>query len=523
MSDEVKVKFVADTTGLQDVKVPGTVPVTPGTTPTPSPGSVPPTVPGPTPKPPAPTPAPTPTPGQPTPTPRPPAPVPPPNPAPPRPQPPAPPPPPPPPSPGGGGGGGGGRARFPWEKGWGDEFKKDMSSNFASMLSGANIATFLGEQFVNAVKNGAEYAQKVDKFSRITGLSTTDVQRYGYAAQMTGVSMEQFISSVAAGNKELGKMALEGGANTATFRRLGISIEGVRTHTVSSMDVIKKMADHYKNYGESVELARLGTQLFGDQYKNLIPLLKGGSAEIEKLANNAPVVNPLTINASSASAKVGSQSWDAFTAGGAGWLTGFSAQMRGTAERIFMDREWDTNPNNAAQTSSNKIMRPFNQSGGRAFRNILGFVIPGFRETTYEDEGLKMPGMGKKEMRTMLQTLGVDDVMPIRGIPTYEVIKAREQFRDRRTAVIEQLDKEIAEEEKNKKPDFSTGIFQAASSLQAIGGGDVLSAINRVNPLDEIKDATVRTAVATEKIAAGAGGGANNTPPPADTNGPVAK
>ena len=90
-----------------------------------------------------------------------------------------------------------------------------------------------------------------------------------------------------------------------------------------------------------------------------------------------------------------------------------------------------------------------------------------------------------------------------------------------RTKLIECF--EIAEEKKNKKPNFNTGIFQAASSLQAVGGGDVLSAIQRINPLEEIRDATVRTAVATETIAAGSGGGGNNTPPPADTNGAVSK
>ena len=391
------------------------------------------------------------------------------------------------------------------------------------MLSGANIATMLGEQFVNAVKNGAEYAQKVDKFSRITGLSTTDVQRYGYAAQMTGVSMEQFISSVASGNKELGKMALEGGSNTATFRRLGISIEGVRTHSVSSMDVIKKMADHYKNYGESVELARLGTQLFGDQYKNLIPLLKNGSAEIEKLANNAPVVNPLDLQGASASGKVGTNAWNTISTGFTNWLTGFGPQLKGTAARIFGDRDTWQYPN-APEIAAYNLNKPANLSGGRAFRNTLGFVVPGWRETTYQDEGIRSWGQNKKDLREMIRGMGEEDVFgplvtaedPIRA-------EARAKFKDRRAAVIEQLDKEIAEEEKNKKPDFSTGIFQAASSLQAIGGGDVLSAINRVNPLDEIKDATVRTAVATEKIASGSGGGANNTPPPADTNGAVAK
>jgi hypothetical protein len=59
--------------------------------------------------------------------------------------------------------------------------------------------------------------------------------------------------------------------------------------------------------------------------------------------------------------------------------------------------------------------------------------------------------------------------------------------------------------------------------MQQVGGGDVLSAISRVDFAQQTADNTARTAAAVEKIANSQPGGSDNTPPPADTNGPVAK
>jgi len=109
-------------------------------------------------------------------------------------------------------------------------------------------------------------------------------------------------------------------------------------------------------------------------------------------------------------------------------------------------------------------------------------------------------------------------------ISKYEQVygKDKEKMGETPRAVYEELLK-VRDEELKNKPELQSGVFQAASKMQQVGGGDVLSAISRVDFAQQTADNTARTAEAVEKIANSQPGGGNNTPPPADTNGPVAK
>ena len=120
-SDEVKVKFVADTTGLQGVNVPNTIPAAGGGSSGNNAGTTPPA--------------------------------------------------------GGGGAGGGsggagngkqggspnqpnrGRSAFPWEKGWGAEFQQDLAGQAAGMFSGINLLNTAINLGVEGLKHGIDRAR----------------------------------------------------------------------------------------------------------------------------------------------------------------------------------------------------------------------------------------------------------------------------------------------------------------------------------------------------------------------------
>lgn len=491
-SDEVKVKFVADTTGLNNATVPNSVPATPGGTPnpTPSPGSTtptpkPPTPPAPGPTPPTPpTPAPVPTPPAPVPTP--PAPVPtPPTPGqnPPTPRPPtptAPPPPRQPPAP----------PALPWQKGWGDEFKVDLRQKAGEMLSGFNLLTTAIDFGVKAFKAGVERAEEIQKAARMTGLSTKEVQELGFAAKMSGVSFGEFVQSITSGNKVLGRMALEGGGNVVALRRLGISLEGVRAGSVKSTDVLMKMADAYKKNAETAEMAALGAELFGDSFKTMIPMLRQGKEGIEAYKNAAPVVSGVAVSAAADAGKVGGGVWD--------WLTtNFSASVSGFAG-----------------TDLNKIIRAQGGDYGDA-KGVVDQLSKGANRSWSSIAMNWLTGGGNMAMDAMNDEYGIrgfgETTQDVRN-KVAESFGKEEDWNDREKSIIAEFDRRIAAE---GKMDLQKGIFQTASTLQQAGGGDVLSAISRVDSLDAIKNATERSANALEQMAAGEGGSSSGTPAPA--------
>ena len=491
-SDEVKVKFVADTKGLENVPLPtpkaGTTPTpTPGTTPTPTPGQTPP------PRPPTPPPIP------PTPTP-----------------------------PGGGGGGRGrGRAALPWEAGWSKEAAFDITSGLADALSGVNllaksweVAKFAAEKYVEIVKGGIEYAQKIEKVSRVSGLSVEEVQKYGYAAQMSGVNFDTFANSMANANKELGKLSLYGGTSVVALSRLGINVDSVKNHSVGAIDVLKKMADAYKKHAETAEMAALGNQLFGGSFKDMIPMLRNGSAEIERLASMAPLVNSQTVSASAAFGRSTTQIVEATGARAAEAASGYSSTERGTSQtasaavksgEMTPEQARDALLNPANRSASRTIENTATYAGaaatipmkvmsgdlGGAFQNAMGLLM-GTGAEAKKGEGIRGAGEDTRTVR--------DRFIAMRG-------GNKEKLSEEDKKIVASFDEKIKEE---GKMNLQSGVFQAASKMQQVGGGDVLSAISRVDLQEKMADSM-------DKLITNNPFGGGKTPPPADTNGPVAK
>lgn len=491
-SDEVKVKFVADTTGLNNATVPNSVPATPGGTPnpTPSPGPTPPapkpptppspgpTPPGPTPTPPAPVPTP------PAPVPTPPGPTPPGPPNPPRPNPPSPnpsptPPPRPPPPP----------PALPWQKGWGDEFRVDLRQKAGEMLSGFNLLTTAIDFGIKTVMDGIKRGEEIQKASRMTGLTTKEVQELGFAAKMSGVSFSEFVQSVVNGNKALGRMALEGGGSIVALRRLGVSIEGIRNGTVKSTDVLMKMADVYKKNAETAEMAALGAELFGDSFKQMIPMLRQGREGIEEYKKMAPVVRGVDVSGAADVGKSAAGIWDFLSTT---WVSRTLGHGNEDALKIAMSDKTDK----SAGEVVDKLSKGADTSwGGILRRTLFGGTLQHANQAT-GDYGVRGAGETLQDVRNKVA----------------EQYGDQKGWTDKQKAIIAEFDKRIAAE---GKTDLQKGIFQTASTLQQSGGGDILSAISRVDSLDAIKNATERSANALEQMAAGEGGSSSGTPAPA--------
>lgn len=106
------------------------------------------------------------------------------------------------------------------------------------------------------------------------------LQELGYAAQLSGSSMEAVKSSVEGLNKSLGEAALGVGRSAMTFKKLHMSAKEVDGSVKSVDTILGEVADKMQELSrqESIALAeKLGID------RSLVPLLMKGSAEIAKL------------------------------------------------------------------------------------------------------------------------------------------------------------------------------------------------------------------------------------------------
>jgi hypothetical protein len=366
------------------------------------------------------------------------------------------------------------------------------------MLSGFNLLSMAIDFGVKAVMDGIKRGEEIQKASRMTGLSTKEVQELGFAAKMSGVSFGEFVQSITNGNKALGRMALEGGGSVVALRRLGISLEGVRTGSVKSTDVLLKMADAYKKNAETAEMAALGAELFGDSFKTMIPMLRQGREGIEAYKKAAPVVSGVAVSAAADAGKVGGGMWDWFTTNVAAGVTGYGQKDMGKIAKAGVGADGDS------KETVDQLLKGADRSWTGVLKNIVN---------PYTDA-----------------TMGVfDDEYGVRGLgeTTQDVRnKVAEQFGEEKNwtatqkGIISEFDKRIKAE---GSMDLQKGIFQTASTMQQMGGGDVLSAISRVDSLDAIKNATERSATALEEMATRGGGSSSGTPAPASPTDIVVK
>jgi hypothetical protein len=361
------------------------------------------------------------------------------------------------------------------------------------MLSGFNLLSMAIDFGVKAVKAGIERGEEIQKASRMTGLSTKEVQELGFAAKMSGVSFGEFVQSITNGNKVLGKMALEGGGNVVALRRLGVSLEGVRTGSVKSTDVLLKMADAYKKNAETAEMAALGAELFGDSFKTMIPMLRQGREGIEAYKKAAPVVSGVAVSAAADAGKVGGGVWDWITTNAAAGITGFGSKDIG---KIALA---GTGANGNSKETVDQLLK----GADRSWTSVL-------RQWAYPGSAPYETASGVGNQKYGVRGLG-ETTQDVRN-KVAEQFGDEKKWTDKQKSIIAEFDKRIASE---GKMDLQKGYFQVASTMQAVGGGDVLSAVNRVDSLDAIKDNTGRSATALETIAAGSGGSSSGTPSPA--------
>lgn len=117
-------------------------------------------------------------------------------------------------------------------------------------------------------------------FSEVEGVAIGSVQELGFAADVSGSSMEDMKSSIQGVNRVIGEAALGIGRGKALFKQLGLSARDENGNIRDFDSVLSVVADRMKGLStqEAIALAeKLGIN------RSLIPLLRQGSDALEDL------------------------------------------------------------------------------------------------------------------------------------------------------------------------------------------------------------------------------------------------
>lgn len=143
------------------------------------------------------------------------------------------------------------------------------------------------KEFVDMANETASKVHDIVGISQEFGLSTDTVQKYEYASQVIGVSLDSILEAhkrvveiqaeVVSGNEEYAE----------TMAELGVSVRDTNGNLKDSQSVLFELVDALGNMRNEEERAITASQLFGDEFVKLNPLLQDGGAQFRAMMDES--------------------------------------------------------------------------------------------------------------------------------------------------------------------------------------------------------------------------------------------
>lgn len=186
-------------------------------------------------------------------------------------------------------------------KDFGTNLTRDLQSagksmqDFGSKVEGAGkkfapVSAIAAGALVGIVGLGVKAAQSADDINTLakqTGLSTDEIQKFQYAAELIDVPLETLTGSMAKLTKNMGTAKEGTGAAAEAFDTLGISITNSDGSLRSNQDVFDEAITALGLMGNETERDALAMQIFGKSAQDLNPLILGGADALSKLGTEA--------------------------------------------------------------------------------------------------------------------------------------------------------------------------------------------------------------------------------------------
>jgi hypothetical protein len=127
-----------------------------------------------------------------------------------------------------------------------------------------------------------DYADKIDKMNVRTGLGTDRLQELQYVTDQLGVSFDSIEKSVTYLTRRMNSAEKGTGDYYEAFQRLGIEMKKDGQYRAIG-DIYEETIHKLANMTDTTEQSMLAVKLFGTQANELMPILRAGGTELERL------------------------------------------------------------------------------------------------------------------------------------------------------------------------------------------------------------------------------------------------
>lgn len=171
------------------------------------------------------------------------------------------------------------------------------------------IGTAIAAPLLGAVKHFASVGDQLDKMSIRTGISVESLSALQFAADQTGTSIESLAQALFRARRRIGNAITETGPAARALKELGLNAQELSEQ--SPEDQFLQLVDALQGVGNEARRNQLAFEIFGDNFRQIQPLLDQGADGIEELMKKA---EELGIVMSTEDAKAAAEFTDAMDA-----------------------------------------------------------------------------------------------------------------------------------------------------------------------------------------------------------------
>jgi hypothetical protein len=136
-------------------------------------------------------------------------------------------------------------------------------------------------------KSTAEGVEKLEKYSIQTGMSTQQLQKWGYAAKLNKASLDQLAQGLVFLARSMRSADLESEAAKQAFKQLKIEFDDGKGGFRDMGDILDDIRDRFSKMANGAEKTALATKLFGRGAADLVPVLSLSREQLDELSQEA--------------------------------------------------------------------------------------------------------------------------------------------------------------------------------------------------------------------------------------------
>ena len=168
-----------------------------------------------------------------------------------------------------------------------EQFDKSVDETKNRLLAMGAAVVAASASIFYMVKQSANAADEIKRIAMTAGVSETELQKMGYAAQIAGASLDE----VGVGFKFLNKNAQEAAKDASgevgkEFRKLGVQVKDANGHVRSASDLFLELNQRFQNLDPG-QRAATALKLLGKSGGGLVEMLSESPDKIRQLMSEA--------------------------------------------------------------------------------------------------------------------------------------------------------------------------------------------------------------------------------------------